>query len=113
MQWYFRYWLGRRSLDDERNINLWKGTVNIFKGKLIKMVKFVDGRVHDSFISFKIRQILLYWGYVICYNFFFHINMSYYWFNRKYLLQKATDRYHKGGAKEKAAEYYLKNIGLF
>ena len=74
------------------------------------MVKFVDGRVHDSFISFKIRQILLYWGYVICYlylNFFlfFHINMSYCWFNRKYLLQKATDRYHKGGAKEKAAEY--------
>ena len=24
-QWYFRYWLGRRSVDDERKINRWKG----------------------------------------------------------------------------------------
>ena len=23
-QWYFRYWLGRRSEDDERQINRWK-----------------------------------------------------------------------------------------
>ena len=23
-QWYFRYWLGRRSLDNERQINRWK-----------------------------------------------------------------------------------------
>ena len=23
-QWYFRYWLGRRSKDDERQINRWK-----------------------------------------------------------------------------------------
>ena len=23
-QWYFRYWLGRRSVDDERQINRWK-----------------------------------------------------------------------------------------
>ena len=31
--------------------------------------------------------------------------MSYYWFNRKEILQKATERY----SKEKAAEYYLEN----
>ena len=37
--------------------------------------------------------------------------MSYYWFNRKELLQKAKDRYHNGGGK-KAAEYYLKNRGV-
>ena len=31
--------------------------------------------------------------------------MSYYWFNRQEILEKAKDRYFK----EKAVEYYLKN----
>ena len=31
--------------------------------------------------------------------------MSYYWFNRKEILQKAKERY----SKEKAAEYYVEN----
>ena len=31
--------------------------------------------------------------------------MSYYWFNRQEILQKAKERY----SKEKAAEYYLRN----
>ena len=31
--------------------------------------------------------------------------MSYYWFNRKEILQKAKERY----SKEKAVEYYLQN----
>ena len=31
--------------------------------------------------------------------------MSYYWFNRKEILQKAKERY----SKEKAGEYYLQN----
>ena len=31
--------------------------------------------------------------------------MSYYWFNRKEILEKAKERY----SKEKAAEYYLQN----
>ena len=31
--------------------------------------------------------------------------MSYYWFNRKEILQKAKERY----SKEKAADYYLQN----
>ena len=35
--------------------------------------------------------------------------MSYYWFNRQELLEKAKDKYHNGGDKEKSAEYYLKN----
>ena len=31
--------------------------------------------------------------------------MSYYWFNRQEIVQKAKEKYYK----EKAAEYYLKN----
>ena len=30
---YFRYWLDRRSLDDERQIHRWQGIVSRFKGK--------------------------------------------------------------------------------
>ena len=38
--------------------------------------------------------------------FFLHnIKMSYYWFNRQEILQKAKERY----SKEKAAEYYKQN----
>ena len=62
-QWYFRYWLGRRSVDDERQIKRWKGIVSRFKGKLIKMIKDVNGNFNDYSISPKIRQILLNWGY--------------------------------------------------
>ena len=43
--------------------------------------------------------------------FFVHIKMSYCWF-RKELVQKAKDRYHNGGGKEKAAQYYLKAGGF-
>ena len=35
--------------------------------------------------------------------------MSYYWFNRQELLEKAKERYHSGGAKEKAINKY-KNL---
>ena len=58
-QWYFRYWLDRRSLDDERQINRWEGIVSSFKGKLVKMIKNVDGTFDHYSISPKIRQILL------------------------------------------------------
>ena len=51
------------------------------------------------------------WGYELVENdlwffFFVHIKMSYYWFNRQALLQKAKGRYHNCCGKEKAAEYY-------
>ena len=62
-QWYFRYWLSRRSLDDKRQINRWKKIVSRFKDKLVKMIKDVNGRFDDYSISPKIRQILLHWGY--------------------------------------------------
>ena len=63
LQWYCRYWLGRKSLDDERQINRRKGIVSSFKSKLIKMIKDVNGRIDDYSISPKIRQVLLHWGY--------------------------------------------------
>ena len=47
---------------------------------------------------------------VICYDsFFVHRKMSFHWFNRKELLQKAKDRCHNGGGKKKATDYCLKN----
>ena len=41
--------------------------------------------------------------------FFVHIKVSYCWFNRQELLQKANYRYHNCGDKEKAAKYYIAN----
>ena len=56
-----RYWLGRKSKDDERQIKRWKEIVNRFKGILIKMIKDADSKFDDYSISPKIRQILLHW----------------------------------------------------
>ena len=67
-QWYFRYWLGRRSLDGEWQINRWKRIVSRFKGKLVKMIKDVNGRFDGYSIAPKIRQILFHWGYELTEN---------------------------------------------
>ena len=55
-QWYFRYWKGIRSVDDQRQIGRWKRIVSRFKGKLIKIIS-------EGGDSPKIRQVLLHWGY--------------------------------------------------
>ena len=62
-QWYFRYWLDRRSEDDKRQINWWKGIVGRVRGKLVKMIKDACSKFDDSSISPKVRQILLKWRY--------------------------------------------------
>ena len=61
--WYFRYWLGRRSSDDERQINRWKRIVRRFRGKLVKMIKDAGSKFDDYSVLPKIRQILLHWGF--------------------------------------------------
>ena len=62
-QWYFRYWLGTRSVDQKRQIASWKRILTIFNGKFVKMIKDANSRFDDFSISPKIRQILLHWGY--------------------------------------------------
>ena len=87
-----KYWLVRRSLDDKRQITRWKGVVSRFKGRLIKMIKDVNGKFDDYSLSPKIRQLLLHWGYELVESnlFFVYIKMSYYWLNGQALLQRES-----------------------
>ena len=62
-QWYCRYYLGRRSSDDERQLKRQIEIVNRFKGILVKMIKDKGVKFDDYSVSPKIRQILLHWGY--------------------------------------------------
>ena len=71
-QCYFRYWLGRRSKDDKRQIDRWKKIVSRFRGKLVKMMRETGGKFFNYLISPKIRQILLHWGYELTEKYFFN-----------------------------------------
>ena len=62
-QWYFRYWLGRRSKEDKRQVNRWKKIVSRCRGVLVKMIRDAGSKFNHYSISSKIRQILLHWGY--------------------------------------------------
>ena len=70
-QRYFRCWSSRRSEDDERKINRWKGIVSRFRGKLIKMIKDAGSKFDDYSILPKVRQILLYCSYELTEKDFF------------------------------------------
>ena len=63
--------MGRRSKDDERQINRWKRIVSRFRGKLVKMIKDASNKFDGYSISPKIRQILLHWGYELTEKDFF------------------------------------------
>ena len=67
-QRYFRNWLGRRFLDDKRQIARQKGDISILKGKLVKMIKDFNVRSDYYSISPIIRRILLHWGYKLVQN---------------------------------------------
>ena len=62
-QWYCRYYLGRSSDDDERQIARWNNIVNRLEIVIVKMIKSRNAKYNDYSISPKIRQILLHWDY--------------------------------------------------
>ena len=71
------------------------------------MTKDAGSKFDDYSVLPKIRQMLLHWGYELAEKDLtnYCIKMSYYWFNRQEILQKAIEKY----SKEKAAEYYSQN----
>ena len=65
-QWYCRFFEGRRSPDDERQIKRWLGICGPkgrFKNRLINMIKNKNTNVNDYSVSPVIRQLLHQWGY--------------------------------------------------
>ena len=64
----FQILVRQKSLDDKRQIAGWKRIVSRFKGKLIILVKDVNGTFDDYSILPKIRQIVLHWGYELVEN---------------------------------------------
>merc|ERR1711865_447177 len=67
-QWYCRFYLGRRSTDDERQIARGLGCCGPkgrFRNQLIGKIARSGATLNDHGISPVIRQSLLHWGYVL------------------------------------------------
>ena len=64
--------LGRRSEDDERQINRWKKIVSRFSGNLFQMIRDAGSKFNDYSISARIRKVLLHWGYELTAKDFFN-----------------------------------------
>tara|TARA_B100000424_G_C22839034_1_gene447836 strand:- start:320 stop:853 length:534 start_codon:yes stop_codon:yes gene_type:complete len=65
-QWYCRFYRGRRTGDDQRQIDRWKklaGPNGRFRKRLINMIKKQNKSFNDESVSPVIRQVLLHWGY--------------------------------------------------
>jgi len=65
-QWYCDFVIGKRSEDDERQIQRWLQTAgpnSRFRKRLINMVNDENTDYDNYDISPKIRQTLLHWGY--------------------------------------------------
>lgn len=67
-QWYCRFYRGRRTDDDERQIDRWlklTGPKGRFKNRLLNMIKKKGTNKNDFSISPVIRQVLQHWAYVV------------------------------------------------
>lgn len=66
VQWYCRFYKGRRSKDDKRQIDRWlkfAGPSGRFRVRLINMIKAKRKKYNDASVSPVIRQGLQHWGY--------------------------------------------------
>ena len=64
-QWYCRFYRGRRTNDDERQVKRWlalAGPKGRFKKRLVNMIKDKDAKYDDISISPVIRQTLQHWA---------------------------------------------------
>ena len=67
-QWYCRFYRGRRTNDDRRQIDRWlklAGPKGRFRKRLINMIHKKKAKYNDYSVSPVIRQVLLHWGYEI------------------------------------------------
>ena len=55
VQWYCRYYYGRRSSDDERQIQRWINAASVHKGRMYRGLKRYP-------YSLKYKQVLLHWA---------------------------------------------------
>lgn len=66
VQWYCNFYRGRRSPDDRRQIDRWKGLAGEngrFRKWLVTLIIKKNGKWNDETISPKIRQTLQHWAY--------------------------------------------------
>ena len=64
-QWYCRFYQGRRSKDDKRQIKRWIGIAGPngrFKKRLMNLIIQKKKKFNDPLVSPVIRQVLLHWG---------------------------------------------------
>lgn len=69
VQWYCRFFQGRRSVDDERQIDRWNKYTGPVSGRwkrnLINRLKEKGAKYNDPTVSPVIRQGLLQWAYML------------------------------------------------
>ena len=67
-QWYCRYYLGRRTDDDERQIKRWNnfcGEKGRWRNYIYSKINKRGTSIDDISFSLAVRQSLLHWGYMI------------------------------------------------